>query len=68
MASDFDDLDPDVFCIQHGKPLLDGDYGFRASNCEECSPDYDYDAASAIAARRDPTHPDNVEMRRLKRG
>lgn len=33
---DFDDLDPDVFCLRHGKPLLDGMYGYKASNCEDC--------------------------------
>lgn len=35
---DFDDLDPDVFCLRHGKPLLDGMYGHKASNCEDCEP------------------------------
>lgn len=35
---EFDDLDPDVFCLVHGKPLLDGEYGHKASNCGDCEP------------------------------
>lgn len=35
---EFDDLDADIFCLKHGKPLLDGDHGCKASNCEDCEP------------------------------
>lgn len=34
-----EDLDPNEFCTRHGKPLLDGMYGFKASNCEDCDPE-----------------------------
>lgn len=64
---DYSDLDPDVYCLKHGKPLLDGMYGHKASNCEDCDPgEPDYDRACEIAARRDPSHPDNVETWKLK--
>lgn len=36
--NDFNDLDPDVFCLKHGKPLLDGEYGGKASGCDDCEP------------------------------
>lgn len=39
MIRDFDHLDSDLFCLRHGKPLLDGEYGFKASNCTDCEPD-----------------------------
>lgn len=62
-----DDLDPELYCLKHGKELPMGPYGVRYGGCEDCEPgEPDYDAAAAMAARRDPTHPDNVEMRKLK--
>lgn len=66
--TDVEHLDGDVYCLMHGKPLLDGMYGSKASNCEECEPpEPDYDGAAEMHARRtDPTHPANVEMARLK--
>ena len=37
-------LDPDKFCLRHGKPRLDGEYGCLASNCIDCEGGGDYDA------------------------
>ena len=34
MTPDYDDLDPDVFCLTHGKPLATK----CASYCEDCEP------------------------------
>lgn len=67
---DFEDLDPDLFCLRHGKELPMGPYGVRYGGCEDCEPDGDeaYDRACEIAARRDPTHPANVAMRKVKTG
>jgi hypothetical protein len=33
---DFDDLDPDLFCLTHGKELPMGPYGVRYGGCEDC--------------------------------
>lgn len=33
-GDEFDDLDPDVFCLKHGKPLATK----CASYCEDCEP------------------------------
>ena len=35
---DFDDLDPDEFCLKHGKPLAVGPYGMLWGSCEDCEP------------------------------
>ena len=66
---DFEDLDPNLFCLKHGKELPMGPYGVRYGGCEDCDgPELDYDRVAEIHARRtDPTHPANVEMLRLKR-
>lgn len=32
------DLDPDLFCLTHGKALPMGPYGIRYSGCEDCEP------------------------------
>lgn len=68
-STHLDDLDPDRFCLTHGKELPMGPYGIRYSGCVECEPpEPDYDRSAEILARRtDPTHPANVEMVRLKR-
>lgn len=34
--SDFDDLDPELFCLRHGKALPMGPYGVRYGGCEDC--------------------------------
>lgn len=36
--SDFDDLDPDMFCLTHGKEKPMGEYGIRYSGCPDCEP------------------------------
>ena len=36
MSDNFDDLDPDLFCLKHGKELPMGLYGVRYSGCAEC--------------------------------
>lgn len=36
--TDFDDLDPDMFCLKHGKELPMGPYGMRYDGCEDCEP------------------------------
>ena len=38
MDDDFDDLDPDVFCLTHGKELPMGPYGTRYGGCDDCEP------------------------------
>ena len=35
---DFDDLDPDLFCLKHGKELPMGPCGHRYGGCEDCEP------------------------------
>lgn len=61
-------FDADDICLRHRRIKPMSEYGIRYGGCADCEPpEPDYDAACAIAARRDPTHPDNVEMRRLKR-
>lgn len=35
---DFDHLDPDVFCLHHGKPLVMSEYGIPYAGCEDCEP------------------------------
>ena len=35
---DFDDLDPDLYCLTHGKERPMGPYGTRYSGCENCEP------------------------------
>lgn len=63
-----DCLDPDIYCARHGYEKPMSEYGVRYGGCDECEPpDPDYDRACDIAARRDPTHPDNLEAWRLKR-
>lgn len=38
MSGDFDDLDPELFCLRHGKELPMGPYGVRYGGCEDCEP------------------------------
>lgn len=35
---DLEDLDPDLFCLTHGKPLPMGPYGVRYGGCDDCEP------------------------------
>jgi hypothetical protein len=35
---DCDDLDPDVYCLRHGKEKPMSDYGVRYGGCEDCEP------------------------------
>lgn len=37
-AGDFGDLDPDVFCLKHGKERPMSEYGIRYGGCEDCEP------------------------------
>lgn len=55
---DVEDLDPELFCLRHGKPLLDGEYGYKASNCDDCDPEpptFD-EALGAVCDAREREH------------
>lgn len=35
---DFESLDPDLWCLKHGKELPMGPYGIRYGGCDDCEP------------------------------
>ena len=37
-GGDEEDLDPDIYCLKHGKELPIGEYGVRYGGCEDCEP------------------------------
>ena len=66
----YPDGECECHCPSCGEPREPDPFGLGYfATCGDCfgGREPDYDRACEIAAKRDPTHPDNVEAWRLKR-